>query len=530
MRALIPSLVHGARRAWFVAPVVVFLSLQACTDLGENPTSSITPDNFFKNEQEVRGGLAGVYAVLRNPWNWYNLNEISADEMIVPTRGQDWFDNGRWLEIHRQAWTPTSSSALDDINGMWSGAFSGVVRANVVLAAIENLSIADKAAVIAELRVLRAFYYYQLMDMFGGVPVVTDLTIEPREAAPRDSVFRFVEAELLAARQDLPAQWPAADHGRMTRGAANAILASIYLNAGVFTTSTPSATSYNSCAGVTVAYPGASDACAAAIDAADQALADYSLQPEGSWRRNFTADNASSPENILVAKQLNESGLGLDLIMRALHYNQFNPSPWNGFAALADAYRAFDADDERRDVFLEGQQYCVDPNGCGSVAFGGAVDDRSGAPLIFTVDIADETAATEGEGTRIMKYPPDPDHVAQDNGNDFVYFRAGEMVMVKAEAELASGNAATALTLVNQLRARVFQPDEPLASIDQDGMLRERLFEFAGEAKRRTDLIRHGKFTQAWAFKPASDARTVLMPIPQPQIDANPLLQQNPGY
>jgi hypothetical protein len=504
------------------------ISLQACTDLTEEPTSSITPDNFFRNEQEVLGYLAGIYSVLKNPWSYYNLNEIATDEMIVPTRGQDWFDNGRWLEIHRQAWTPTSSSALDDIQGLWSGAFRGVTRANVLLTALPDLTIANKETVIAETRVLRAFYYYWLMDFFGGVPVVTDIAIEPREKASRDSVFRFIEAELLAAREDLPTSWPASDHGRMTQGAASAILASMYLNAGVFTTLTPNATGYNSCAGVTVS--GGQDACAAAVAAADAALADHALEPEGQWRSNFTADNYASTENILVAKQLNQSGLGLDLIMRALHYNQFNPSPWNGFAALADAYRAFDADDERREVLLEGQQYCVDPNGCGSVAFGGAVNDRTGAPLVFTVDIADETAATEGEGTRIMKYPPDPDHVAQENGNDWVYFRAGEMVMIKAEAELAQGNAAGALTLVNQLRARVFEPDEPLASIDQDGILRERLFEFAGEAKRRQDLIRHGKFTQAWAFKSASEAHKVLMPIPQPQLDANPLLTQNPGY
>jgi hypothetical protein len=504
------------------------ISLQACTDLTETPTSSITPDNFFRNEAEVLGYLAGIYSVLKNPWSYYNLNEITTDEMVVPTRGQDWFDNGRWLEIHRHAWTATSSSALDDIQGLWSGAFSGVTRANVLLAVLPDLTIANKEAVTAETRVLRAFYYYWLLDFFGGVPVVTDIAIEPREKAARDSVFRFIEAELLAARADLPQSWPASDHGRMTQGAASAILASLYLNAGVFTTSTPNATGYNTCAGVTVS--GGQDACAAAIAAADAALADYSLEPEGQWRSNFTADNSASPENILVGKQLNQSGLGLDLIMRALHYNQFNPSPWNGFASLADAYRSFDADDERRDVFLEGQQFCVDPGGCGSVAFGGAVNDRTGAPLVFTIDIADATAATEGEGTRIMKYPPDPGHVAQDNGNDFVYFRAGEMVMIKAEAELAQGHDATALSLVNQLRARVFEPDEPLAAIDQDAILRERLFEFAGEAKRRQDLIRHGKFTQAWAFKPASEAHKVLMPIPQSQLDANPLLTQNPGY
>jgi starch-binding outer membrane protein, SusD/RagB family len=524
-----PGLPNGIWRTAFVLPLVLGLALQACTDLEENPTSSITPENFYQNEQEVLGGLASVYAVLRNTiWGYYNLSEITSDEMIVPTRGSDWFDNGRWLEIHRQAWTATSSSALDDINAAWSDAFAGITRANVLLTALENLTIANKEAVIAEVRTLRAFYYYQLLDLFGGVPIVTDITIEPREAASRDSVFRFVEAELLAARADLPASWPAADHGRMTQGAASAILASMYINAGVFTTSTPNATAYNSCAGVTVAN--GQDACDAAIAAADAVLADYTLAPEGQWASNFTADNASSTENVMVIKFLNESGLGLNLVMRVLHYNQFNPSPWNGFAGLADAYNSFDPDDERRDVFLQGPQVCQDPNGCGSVAFGDPVLDRPGNPLVFTVDIADETAATEGEGTRIMKYPPDPDHVAEQNGNDWAYFRAGEMVLIKAEAELAKGNSGTALTLVNQIRARVFEPDEPLAALDQDAMLAERLFEFAGEAKRRQDLIRFGRFTDAWFAKGQTEPYKVLMPIPQPQIDANPLLQQNPGY
>lgn len=524
-----PSLRSGVRRALCVLPLALAFSLPACTDLEEDPTSSITPENFYQNEQEVLGGLASVYAVLRNTiWGYYNLAEVTSDEVIVPTRGSDWFDNGRWLELHRQGWTATSASALDDINVAWADAFAGVTRANVLLTALEDLTIADKEIVIAEVRTLRAFYYYQLMDLFGGVPIVTDISIEPREAASRDSVFRFLESELLAARQDLPPSWPAGDHGRMTQGAANAILASMYLNAGVFTTSTPNATAYNSCAGIQVA--GGQDACDAAIAAADAVLADYALVPEGEWGSNFEADNYQSTENVLVIKFLNESGLGLNLVMRALHYNQFNPSPWNGFAALAETYRAFDADDERRDVFLEGQQVCQNPGGCGDVAFGDPVLDRPGNPLVFTVDIADPTAATESEGTRIMKYPPDPDHVAEQNGNDFAYFRSGEMVLIKAEAELAKGNAGSALPLVNQLRARVFEPDEPLGAVDMDALLAERLFELAGEAKRRQDLIRHGKYTQAWFAKTATEAHKVLMPIPQPQIDANPLLQQNSGY
>ena len=140
------------------------------------------------------------------------------------------------------------------------------------------------------------------------------------------------------------------------------------------------------------------------------------------------------------------------------------------------------------------------------------------------------TQATEGEGARILKWPPDPAHVSENNGNDFAYFRLGEIYLIKAEAELESGNAAGALALLNTLRARVFSPAKPLLLADRDAILRERLFELTAEAKRRQDLIRFGRYTLAWGFKAATDPSRILMPIPLTQIGANPLLTQNPGY
>ena len=99
-------------------------------------------------------------------WGYYNLSEITTDEMLVPTRGSDWFDNGRWLEIHRQTWTANSGSALDDMNGTWNDLFSGVARANLMIDVIEKAGGAATAAPLAELRTLRAFYYYMLQDFF----------------------------------------------------------------------------------------------------------------------------------------------------------------------------------------------------------------------------------------------------------------------------------------------------------------------------------------------------------------------------
>lgn len=516
--------VRGARRftRLLLSPALAFVLLQGCTDLDETPTSVITPDNFFLTDAEVLGSLASVYAVLRNTTGaYFDVANISSDELIAPTRGSDWFDNGKWLELQRHTWTASSPLGAQEINNIWNDAFRGIARANLLLEALSNLTVAGQAAIEAELRTLRAFYYYMLLDVFGGVPIVTGVELEARAKNTRAEVYQFVVDELNAARTDLPDSWEAADHGRMTKGAANAILASTYLNAGVFTIDAPSVTGYNSC--TTVA-----GACDAAIEAADRILnsGQYSLATEGNWRSSFEPDNSASPENILVVKFQSQSGLGLNFPMRVLHYNMFTPSPWNGFAALAETYNAFDADDERREIFLEGLQVDLDD--------GGPVCERpgcaqGGVPLVFTVDIIDETAAGEGEGTRILKWPPDPNRVAQENGNDFAYFRLGGIHLIKAEAQLELGTG-DPLSILNMLRARVFDPDEPLTVVDRDAILLERLFELTNETKRRQDLIRHGKFTLAWSFKPAGASHLVLMPIPQPQLDANPLLTQNTGY
>lgn len=509
-----------------LVPAMAMLALQGCTDLDIEPTSAITPEGFNQNEQEVLGSLAAIYSGMATAdnggllWSYWNLSEISSDELIVPTRGQDWFDNGRWLEIQRQTWTANSSSGLDDINGAWTVPFTGVTRANVLLEALQELSVPDQEIIEAEARTLRAFYYYVLMDMFGGVPIVTTPEIAVRPRNTRAEVFQFVVDELNAARTVLPLSWPAATHGRMTAGAADAILASAYLNAGVFAADAPSPVSYNSCLNVQV---GGQSACQAAIDAADRIINSGVYSLANDWFSNFTADNQSSPENIMVAKHSNESGLGLNFVMRTLHYNQFDPTPWNGFAILAETYNAFDADDQRLGQFLVGPQVDLDS--------GEPVNDRPGNPLVFTVDIQDETQATEGEGVRILKYPPDPARNAQYNGNDYVWFRLGEILLLKAEAlnEITSGSG-EALALVNTVRERVFEPDEPLAAIDRDAILAERLFELTTEGKRRQDLIRFGRFTEPWSFKDAGAPHLVLFPIPQTQLDANPELMQNPGY
>lgn len=528
---------------------LLLLPVQGCTDLTENPPSLITSENFFRNEAEVQAGLAGVYAQLRSTapeGSLYDANEVSTDEIVVPTRGSDWYDGGQWIDLHNQTWTPASAGTRAFFNGAWNTSFTGVARANLFLAGIENVTVPNKAQYIAEARALRAFYYYLLMDQFGGVPIVTATEVALRPRNTRREVFDFVEKELIAARDSgLPATRPAADNGRLTKGAADAILANMYLNAGVFTKEGAgaggiNATAYNSCAGITVT---GGDACAQAIAAADRVLNSGNYQLADSFHQNFRFDNYRSPENIFVVKFIAADGLGIPITMAALHYCQYAPlTPWNGFATLAQTYNAFDPTDTRRNVILIGPQSDVLSGAPATVRVSGACPTTwtPATSLVFTDSIRDISSATEGEGPRIYKWPADPAHVSQNSGNDFAWFRLGEIYLIKAEAlnEQTPGSPA-ALLLLNQLRDRNGHPVAPVLAgpITRAMILNERLFELFGESKRRQDLIRFGQYTGRTdaasgltGGKQASADRYVLFPIPQTQIDANPNLTQNDGY
>ena len=492
--------------------------IAGCTDLDESPFSTIIPTNFYGNDEEVRSGVAAVYNSLNSvsTGNYHYLNTISSDEQVIPTRGQDWYDNGTHLENQYQSWEPNSPSGLGTVNGAWNQSMQGIARANVLLEAIAELPIANKERTIAEVRVLRAWFYYVLMDLFGGVPLVTTTDIEPRERVSRAEVFAFIEQELLESRPALPDEWPSGDYGRVTKWSVDAILASMYLNAEVFTG--------------TVTEAGLQPGTARWADAyarADAVINSGYYSLEDDWYANFRATNNTSNEIIFVSARRPEPGVSINFISDRFHYNQFSPAPNNGRAAEPPTYRKFDDDDLRKSIFLEGPQF--------HLVTGAPINDRSGARLIYTVDFGDITQATEGEGSRVYKWPYDPNRVTTNHGNDFPIFRLAEMYLIKAEAANEMGNTAEAVALVNEVRERVFDPDKPLSGgLSQqqvrDAILDERLYELMDEAKRRADLVRHGKWTEAWYEKPEQEPYRVLMPIPQTQLDANPLLEQNPGY
>ena len=535
--------------------VPVFIVGETCTKLTEVPHDALTPTNAFHTDAEVLAGVAGVYAQMRSAESngeFAAMEELSTDALVVPTRGTDWNDGGQWLDIHRQTWRPNSPGALSFLTGSWNDLFSGVAKANLMIDVVTKAGAANKDTVVAELRTLRAWYYYMLQNMFGGVPLVTSTELKQVARAKRTEIFSFIEKELSESAANLPERWPDASYGRATKGVANAILASLYLNAGVFNkdcgpgdcTGVVSATAYNTC---NVPVSGGKNGCQAAIDAANAVInsggTNKTYRLSSDWFQNFSTTNKSSTENIFVVVHSNSpQSIGGDWPMRTLHYFQLSTGdggPWNGFATTAELYAKFPSGDNRRNMWLQGQAF--------SFQNGQAVNDRSGSPLIFTTAIPDLTKASEGNGVRFNKFVPQP---SPPHGgaqpNDFTWFRLSEMYLIRAEAENALGQTGAALADLNVIHAphngNVGVVAATQAAI-RDAILDERVLELSGEGKRRTDLIRHGKFL-SWtensangvcganpaAGCPARAAYRVVFPISVNVMGSNPLLVQNAGY
>ena len=511
------------------------LGLGACTDLSVDPFSSVNPENFYQTDAEVLAALSPVYSQLRTTlWEYHNLSEVSSDEVIVPTRGSDWADGGRWLAIHRQNWSPT----LTDLNGAWVQSFTGVARANGIISDLGGIDVPNKPALIAEARALRAFYYYTLLDLFGRVPILapapgadpSEFIVDPDNPPAQRSraeVFEFVVSELEASRDDLPVAG-AGNGGRFSQGAVDAILANLYLNAPVFTGEVTASGLQRGPA----RWADAERLASRVIDSGTYSL----VQGADAWFNMFSAENQNNPEHIFVVQHLAEQGFGMSFPNRSLHYNSFSGGAWNGFSTIAETYNEFSEEDPRIGIFAIGRAINYDS--------GNPINNRSNEPLIFTIDFPGGVEnTTEGGGVRINKFAPDPELTAAINGNhgnDYPYFRLGEMYLIRAEARFEQGNTDGALQDINTIRQRV-GADE-LDSVDRGAILSERLFELTYEARRRQDLIRANEsisafggsgnlFTRSWSFKDASAGYRVLFPIPQQQIDASDgTLTQNAGY
>ncbi|MDX1471946.1 MAG: RagB/SusD family nutrient uptake outer membrane protein, partial [Flavobacteriaceae bacterium] len=455
-------------------------------------------------------------------WDSYTLrDELAGDMAAIPG-----FKGGDWGEpMYREAMQHTWDQTSGGFNFGWDIPTQSISLCNQIYYTIESspgISEEDKIQYLSEIRGVRAFWYYILIDLYGNVPIVTDfLDRSQPETKSRKEVFEFIISELNDIKDNLrPDVATSASYGKFTRGAAYTLLAKMYLNAEVWN-------------------PQGGPKWQECIEACNEVLnMSYSL--ENNWKTNFIPHNEVSNSAILSAAfRAGGSGSQNIIALNTLHYLDpialgLNIAPWNGIAANPSYVQSFDNEDIRYDgSFLIGPMR--DPS------TGEVLMTAHGRPLIHTVEMVLNEVNDDGwgwinqeEGARCIKWDFEAG-LSTSMENDLHIFRLADVFLMKAEAILRSGGDTNeALELVNRIRTRAFpnNPEKLLTSVTLDDIYKERRFEFAWEGFTRQDMIRFGTFLSPRSpFKPyESDPKYLLYPIPQTAIDANNNLQQNPGY
>ena len=481
--------------------------------------------------EKLRGGTAGHN-------NYWSVQTVSSDEIQVGQKGGDWYDGGIWIEMHRHTYT----AASEPLTNTWNTAYNSITEVNNTLA-----KSGITANETAQLRVLRAFFYWRLIDLFGNVKIVTS----PGQDAPqasRQEVFNFIESEVLAAlgvsavsasmdltNSDLttsPKKY------RINQYAAVALLSRLYLNAEVYTG--------------TARWQESADAASWVIDNGPYVLTDESVKVKNLSKRPgvatdpdelvgypamFAPNNQDNPETIFTVPFDGVTGGGMNFHMMGLHQPSqfsfnFDSQPWNGYQTLQAFYESYeDGDIRKKSNFLVGQQYSY----AGTPLSDWAADDfnadgTKNLLLSYSPEINELAPnSIRQSGARMYKFSH-AQFERNEKSNDFPIFRLTEMYMNRAEATArAAGDWSLALNDVNVIRTRA--KVSAYSSIDAAEFLAERGREFYQESKRRTDLIRFGKFGESWFEKGASESFRTLMPIPTEAItSSNGTLKQNPGY
>ena len=475
-------------------------------------------------------GLQGTYRGV------YDYNTFTTDEAIIPIRGGDWYDGGFWQHLYRHEWTADDEALYDT----WSYLYKVVVLCNRSLSVIDShkhlLTATQLSQYTAEVRAVRALFYYELLDLFASVPIDTVYSTPLKDVrpAPRSEVFRFVVSELQQTAPLLARERSNSEgnyYGRVTRPVAWFLLARLALNAEVYCDDDwtdghrpdGSKIFFN----VDGRQLNAWQTCEAYVDS----LTAFGYRLADDYASNFAVHNETSVENIFTIpmdKQLYTNEF--KNLFRSRHYNHggaLGMDAENGSCATLYAVRAYgygtDSVDSRWAINFFADTVSVD---------GHIVSLDNGQPLIYQpLAVAINLTGNEYEktgGARMSKY--EIDRTAYSDGklqnNDIVLFRYADALLMKAEAKVRDGGDGSAE--LNSVRRRVGMPSRPATL---DNILQERLLELMWEGCRRPDLIRFGRFGQSYDIRQAlpneDTGYTTVFPIPTKAINLNGNLKDN---
>ena len=484
------------------------LLFASCTNLDENIYSDVKKDDFFKSETQVALYAGRAYNTLQN-WgteqSWWTLDIQLGDECCVPKNSIGEWSQARYGELQTHA-IPANNKLV--MKG-WDFCFDGITACNDVIYEIEN-SKSDfngKEEILAEMKILRAFYYFLAADAFGNIPYSVDKKATEYPAQKdRKFFFTFIEKEIKDNIDVLSAENNAEHYGRVTQGMAYTLLTKLYLQAECW---------------------GLEEKWAEAADAAKTVITSGKYQLEEQYKANFKTNNETSKESIFAIPYSTIYTTSSDntfcLFVLALnstlaeYYNISNY--WDGFIGQPDFFQTYEANDSRKsDTFIYGETpiegYVIEP--------------------VFP-ESKYTSGRSESEGAYIQKWTYQTDGLLTGDDtsmdNDFILFRYADVILMYAEALLRDGKSldSHALDGLNKIRERA-----DLTKINDwnlEKLYSERSHEMALEGWRRMDMIRFGQYRKRWFAKPNETPETgLLLPIPAERKSANPNLKQNPGY
>jgi hypothetical protein len=524
----------------FLAGITAIAVISSCTKLNVPVQSQYVKSNFPSTTADYTALLGTMYSNLSSNFGvaYWRMQELSTDEAIIPARDGNFDDGGQYRELHYHTWTFDHPNVI----GIWQWGFSGINTCNQLLGDVNNAksTASVKAAYIAEIRAMRALYYYFMMDLYGNVPIITSFPVNPPPATqPRAKVFQFIESELLAVLPQLPDKTSntttnTTQYGRPTKGMVFALLAKMYLNAGVYT---------------------GTNRYQDVVTMADSVEKNTNYSLDASYRSIFLPNNGPQINETIFAIPYDQQIPGNQftrfgfLPYLAPAYN-LNASLSVAMSTTPEFYNRFNlANDFRTKTWLTGPQFYPDGNDGYTTQpayFTGTTTQIVITPQLILVpgkpmDVGN-TIADQCEGIRSIKYYPDPATIQATrlNGNDVPVFRLADVYLMKAEAILrgatattVNGDMQTPLELVNKIRSRAGA--QQATSIDLNSLLDERARELSWEGWRRNDLIRYGLFEVSYplpndVLTMDTDPTRRLFPVPSTELKTNPNLVQNPGY
>ncbi|WP_044397555.1 RagB/SusD family nutrient uptake outer membrane protein [Lacinutrix sp. Hel_I_90] len=477
--------------------LAVLLMISCSDDFVDVTSPNENSEDYFNSEEDYQNALIGAYDLLQSTYLNVMIGEIASNNTLAG--GENANDVPGVQQIDDMIHTPNNAQLRD----IWGWMFSGVNRANYILEFKDKTDFSGKANVLAQAKFLRAYYYFELVKWFGDVPLVVDQRILfgtefDVDRTPKAQVYAQIEIDLLAAIDDLPAVQT--ETGRITKGAAQALLGKVYLFQDKFLEAS----------GVleTLITTGPYDL-----------VTDYSTM--------FENDNENNIESVFEVQYIDTEGAGFSCLQCsegnvAVGFNGIRnysgPDFESGFSfnvPTQEAYNAFETDDLRRDV------------------------------AILDIEAwSTSTGATYGTGYEHTGYfnrkyiPRDDDSNLGDanltNPNNYRAIRFADVLLMAAEA-YNRGNIsdAQALIYLNRVRERAFGNMTNNVTVTGPALTtaiyNERRLELVGEGHHFFDLVRTGR--AAAEIDGFVSGKHELFPIPSIEIAlTGNRWVQNPGY